>query len=224
MNPKSVLEGEPPGEPLSFVAAGEVNDSPRGSGGRAGWRRSWALAPGFSARRSCVERRSSCRSGKSAAPRAGPSPLMPTPSKPWCCAPARDGGAAEPPNFLAQLTSGDTLPLRLAADESLSSSPRGGRSMSRQRNHRPLAATPADPRGPIDTSRRNRLTVLPTPREMKGASSRLGPLTLQATDLAALWPTAVEPPEAASSGGGCLARRSVTAKPPPRAPCSAGHR
>ena len=107
-----------------------------------------------------------------------------------------DGATESAPPVFAQLTSGETLPLRLPPGTSLTFITPWG----------PLVSPVSDITGlwrvrqPAPASRLTlrdgtRLTVLPATGELTASSARLGPLTLQATDLAALWSPGTPPPD-----------------------------
>lgn len=198
MNPKSVLEGEATGEPLALesrfgavtVPLAEVA-AVQGGGGRGRWPRIFlrdghvlsgpVTLPGW---------KISGTKGWAISLNADSLEALVLRTSP------DDGAGQTAPHFLAQLTSGDTLPLRLEAEARLLFVTPWG----------PLDAPVAEITGlwrtrqPTPAARLtlrdgSDLTVLPTPQEIKGTSSRLGPVTLQATDLAALWPPGIEAPE-----------------------------
>lgn len=198
MNPKSLLEGDATGGPLVLESRLGVVTVPmaevaavQGGGGRGRWPRVF-LRDGhvLSGAVTLPEWKISGAKGWAITLKADTLEALVLRTSPT------DGVGTEPPNCLAQLTSGEILPLRLAPETPLSFvTPWGpleipvGEVTGLWRVRQPA------PAARLTLRDGTRLTVLPAPCELTGTSSRLGPVTLQATDLAALWPPGATAPD-----------------------------
>jgi len=125
-----------------------------------------------------------------------------------------DGAAETAPQFLAQLTSGETLPVRLPADARLCfATPWGPLETPASeitglwRVRQPAPATLLSLRDGT------RLTVMTAPGKLAATNSRLGAITLDATDLAALWPPGSELPDPESGAEELAALDEVPSSP-----------
>ncbi len=198
MNPKSLLEGETTGGPLALESRfGSITvplpdvAAVLGGGGRGRWPRVF-LRDGHVLSGAIAMPDWKISGARGWAIALNPETLEAIVLR----ARDNDGAAEQDPNFILQLTSGDTLPLRFNPEDSLPFiTPWGpleapiGEITGLRRVRQP---TPA---ARLDLRDGTRLAALPTPREIAAHSSRFGPVTVQATDVAALWPPASEAPD-----------------------------
>jgi hypothetical protein len=107
-----------------------------------------------------------------------------------------DGAVQPPPDVVVQLTSGDTLPLTIGTDQILSFVTPWGPLETPVRDIASLVRVrqPA-PSTLLQLRDGTRLSVLPRQTTLSATSSRLGPVTLPSTDLAALWPPGTDRPD-----------------------------
>ncbi|MFN0125524.1 MAG: hypothetical protein ACKV19_02430 [Verrucomicrobiales bacterium] len=220
MNAKSLLEGETSGGPLALVSRFGPLTVPlaevaavQGGGGRGRWPRVF-FRDGHVLSGSVTLPDWKISGAKGWAITLNPDTLEALVLRAGAHAPP----PGDAPNFLVQLNSGDTLPLRLNPEDSLPfitpwgplESP-AGEITSLWRLRQPAPATRLALRDGT------RLTVLPGARDLSARSARLGQISLQATDISALWPPAADAPDPEASEEEVTSLDDLEDSPSPRA-------